>query len=219
MEKDLKSKKSSSTKKKSTTSKTTNSVKKIETKVSKKTYNSKKNSISDKKVKEETPKNKPRRKQKMDKGTVVLTIVFIALLILVIVLLIFAINKKRELQHELKARMVFPVVEENSKMAISIDLSEVSEDEDYIFKVTNYRGNVVNKFDINYKITISNNSKVKVKLYRGKGKNDLMKNQKVTEIKDLKLYKNEKEDVYFRISFEGLDKAKEKEMVNVIINS
>ena len=185
-------------------------------KVSVEKINNKKDVDLNGKKKVSSTKNK---KESKDTSLIIMKIVFIALIILVCILLFVVITKKKDNENKLVANMVFPVIEEETSLPFSIDLTEVSEDDEYIFKVTNYRGdNVIDK-DINYKITIKNDTTAKIKLYRGKTNVDLMKDQNNTEITDLKLYKNEKEDVYFRVTFDNLDGVKKDEFVNIIIES
>ena len=209
--------KKKSTKKTSNKKKSVNSKKKDEN-IEKTTSNK-----NNKKKKVSTNVNKNNKEvvvekvNKKDKGTIIMTITFFALLILVSVLFAVVIHKKHVADNELVAKMVFPVIEKDSAMSFSIDLGYVSEDDDYIFKITNYRDDKVNDFDVNYKIIIKNETAAKIKVFRGKTNVNLMKKQKNTEITDLKLYKNEKEDVYFRVSFSNLDKIKKKDMVDVYI--
>lgn len=171
---------------------------------------------NDNKKKVNSAKNK---KEDKDISLIIMKIVFIALVILVCILLIVVISKKKENESKLFASMVFPVVEEKSSLPFSIDLTEVDEDDEYVFKVTNYRGDEVIDKDINYKITITNDTSAKIKLYRGKSNVDLMKDQKSTVLSDLKLYKNEKEDIYFRVTFDNLDNVKKDDFINILIES
>ena len=206
----LSNKKSATTykKKKVNTANTTTTNKKIKVNIEK----------NDNKKKVNSTKNKKENKDK-DISLIIMKIVFIALVILVCILLIVVINKKKENENKLFASMVFPVVEEKSTLPFSIDLTEVDEDDEYVFKVTNYRGDEVIDKDINYKITITNDTSAKIKLYRGKNNVDLIKDQKSTVLIDLKLYKNEKEDIYFRVTFDNLDNVKKDDFINILIES
>ena len=222
MEEKKKSTGSSKTKSKSvsTKSKKTNVVKKKSSvKIEKTIHNSEeKNNTKETSSKRKNSSDKKKNNDK-DMSLLIMKIVFFALIVLICVLLVAVINKKKEQSKELVAKMTFPVIEEESKMPFSIDLTEVKENDEYIFKVTNYRNDKVIDKDINYTITVINNTDSKIKLYRGKSNVDLMKDQKNTEITDLKVYKNEKEDVYFRVVFDDLKNVKEKDMIDIIIES
>ena len=211
-------------KRKTTTKKNSVSKKNTVSKNSKKTISNSKNKKSSSEVKSiknissKENKNKKEIKGK-DKGFITLNIVFFSLIVLVIILSIIVFKKNNEMKNTLVADMIFPVIEENATLPFSISLNNVSEDKEYIFKVTNYRGNKINDSEINYKIIIENPSDAKIKVFRGNGNNDLMVDQKYTEIDNLKMYKDVKEDVYFRVSFDNLEAVKDKEMVSISIVS
>lgn len=213
-------------KRKTTTKKNSVSKKNTVSKNSKKTTSNSKNKKSSSEVNstknvssKENKSNNKKKSEEKDKGLIILNVVFFSLIVLVIVLFIMVFNKKSEMKNTLVADMIFPVIEENAIIPFSVSLNNVSEDKEYIFKVTNYRGDKVNDSEINYKIIIENPSGAKIKVFRGKGNNDLMVDQKHTEIDDLKMYKDVKEDVYFRISFDNLEAVKDKEMISISIVS
>lgn len=211
MDNDIKKKKTTNgTKKKTTSSKT---VKKVNTsKTVKKVDNIEKSN-------NKNTKNK-KNKKGIDKTSIVLLMVFIALCVLVCVLFGLVLHKKKEMSKNPTASIVIPVIKKDNKMTFSLDLYSMKENEEYYFKVTNYRGDNVNDFDINYSIYVKNDTDAKIELYRvGNEKVNLMDNSVDNEIKDLKLYKNEKEDIYFKVVVSNLKNVKKKELASIMILS
>lgn len=146
----------------------------------------------------------------------ILMIVFVSLLILVIVLGILVFIKSK---NNVAVNMVIPIIEKDSEIEFSIDLASLKKEKDYVFKIVNYRNEEVISENIPYTITIENNTNSKIKLTRNDAKNNLMKKQSSTTLDSLKMYKNEKEEIYFHITFEKVGKIKEKDLVNIKIKS
>ena len=199
--------------KKKTTTKKKTGTKKVNTSKSsvKKTNNIKEKS---------NIKNKNSKKKNIDKTSVILLIVFITLCVTVCILFGLVLHKNKEMSKNPTASIVIPVIKKDNKMTFSLDLYSMKEKEEYIFKVTNYRGNNVNDFDINYSIYIKNDTDAKLELYRvGNEKVNLMDNIVDNEIKGFKLYKNEKEDIYFKVVVSNLKNVKKKELASIMILS
>ena len=199
--------------KKKTTTKKKTGTKKVNTSKSsvKKTNNIKEKS---------NIKNKNSKKKNIDKTSVILLIVFITLCVTVCILFGLVLHKNKEMSKNPTASIVIPVIKKDNKMTFSLDLYSMKEKEEYIFKVTNYRGDNVNDFDINYSIYIKNDTDAKLELYRvGNEKVNLMDNIVDNEIKGFKLYKNEKEDIYFKVVVSNLKNVKKKELASIMILS
>lgn len=197
--------------KKKTTTKKKTGTKKVNTSKSsvKKTNNIKEKSN----IKNKNSKN-------IDKTSVILLIVFITLCVTVCILFGLVLHKNKEMSKNPTASIVIPVIKKDNKMTFSLDLYSMKEKEEYIFKVTNYRGDNVNDFDINYSIYIKNDTDAKLELYRvGNEKVNLMDNIVDNEIKGFKLYKNEKEDIYFKVVVSNLKNVKKKELASIMILS
>ena len=199
--------------KKKTTTKKKTSTKKVNT--------SKSSVIKTNNIKEKSNiKNKNSKKKNIDKTSVILLIVFITLCVTVCILFGLVLHKNKEMSKNPTASIVIPVIKKDNKMTFSLDLYSMKEKEEYIFKVTNYRGNNVNDFDINYSIYIKNDTDAKLELYRvGNEKVNLMDNIVDNEIKGFKLYKNEKEDIYFKVVVSNLKNVKKKELASIMILS
>lgn len=160
------------------------------------------------------------KKKNIDKTSVILLIVFITLCVTVCILFGLVLHKNKEMSKNPTASIVIPVIKKDNKMTFSLDLYSMKEKEEYIFKVTNYRGDNVNDFDINYSIYIKNDTDAKLELYRvGNEKVNLMDNIVDNEIKGFKLYKNEKEDIYFKVVVSNLKNVKKKELASIMILS
>ena len=199
--------------KKKTTTKKKTSTKKVNT--------SKSSVIKTNNIKEKSNiKNKNSKKKNIDKTSVILLIVFITLCVTVCILFGLVLHKNKEMSKNPTASIVIPVIKKDNKMTFSLDLYSMKEKEEYIFKVTNYRGDNVNDFDINYSIYIKNDTDAKLELYRvGNEKVNLMDNIVDNEIKGFKLYKNEKEDIYFKVVVSNLKNVKKKELASIMILS
>lgn len=197
--------------KKKTTTKKKTGTKKVNTS---KSSVKKTNNIKDK------SNIKNSKKKNIDKTSVILLIVFITLCVTVCILFGLVLHKNKEMSKNPTASIVIPVIKKDNKMTFSLDLYSMKEKEEYIFKVTNYRGNNVNDFDINYSIYIKNDTDAKLELYRvGNEKVNLMDNIVDNEIKGFKLYKNEKEDIYFKVVVSNLKNVKKKELASIMILS
>ena len=151
----------------------------------------------------------------------VLKIVFIALFIFVIILMPFAVSKRIKEKKKLNADMVVPILENNAKAGFMIDLEEFkkSDRDNYIFKVTNYRKDIMAGEDIKYSIIIQNPTACKISLIRGNSDTDLIKEQKETIIDSLKLYKDKKQDVYYKVNISKNCNVKKKDFVTIVISA
>ena len=149
-----------------------------------------------------------------------LTIIFICMVVLVLILggiLVYrSINKKPS------ANMFIAIMDKDKRYSFHIN-AEALEDNSYLLKITNYRGdNVLNK-DVNYSITISNpnDSILSVKRldnFEEVGK-ELMMEQDSTKIENQILKKDEKNEIWYKISFSKIKKKDKKDLISVVIES
>ena len=123
------------------------------------------------------------KKKKKKQNTKLLMVVFIMLLILVITLVILCIIKNNEADKNKYANMVIPVYELNTDYEFNINAKTLSEVNEYVFKIVNYKKNEINKEEIPYTIEIKNNTNSIIKVTKDNSNKDLMKNQKSTIIK------------------------------------
>ena len=211
MEKDNKK----TTKNKSTSSKTKQtSTKKVSSNTStKKTQNNiKKDNNNINKVKVE-------KKKKIFTKDNLLLAIFIFLVFLVVFLGVKVAQKYNKEKDIIKANITIPLMKKDDKAVVEIDLNELSKQDEYVFKITNYRNEELITENIPYKITVLNETDTTIELKRDKINNNLITNQKETVIDSLRLYKDKKEEIYFHVRILKKGNIKPKEVVKIIVES
>lgn len=186
--------------KKKTTSRKTPSKKKITSKTSRK-RTIKKENIKKENIKKES-----------NKVNILLQAIFFILLIVVVVLGILVVKKDNENKNKVVANIVVPVFEKDNQSSITINADALTSD--YIVKVTNYKSiDNVNKEEFTYDVSIQNNTSANVIVKKGKNGKNLMKDSKSTIISGEKLKKSVKENIYYYISVDDINKVKSKEKI------
>lgn len=199
------------TEKKKTTSRKTPSKKRTtkssnlnEKKITSKT--SRKRTIKKENIKKENIK------KESNKVNILLQAIFFILLIVVVVLGILVVKKDNENKNKVVANIVVPVFEKDNQSSITINADALTSD--YIVKVTNYKSiDNVNKEEFTYDVSIQNNTSANVIVKKGKDGKNLMKDSKSTIISGEKLKKSVKENVYYYISVDDINKVKSKEKI------
>ena len=199
------------TEKKKTTSRKTPSKKRTtkssnlnEKKITSK--NSRKRTIKKENIKKENIK------KESNKVNILLQAIFFILLIVVVVLGILVVKKDNENKNKVVANIVVPVFEKDNQSSITINADALTSD--YIVKVTNYKSiDNVNKEEFTYDVSIQNNTSANVIVKKGKNGKNLMKDSKSTIISGEKLKKSVKENVYYYISVDDINKVKSKEKI------
>ena len=125
----------------------------------------------------------------------ILLIIFILLLILVIFLGIKVYNKKQKEKSKIVANLVIPIINIDKERNLSLNVSELVKDDEYILKITNFRADNINQEEISYSITIENYSTAKIEIKKYNNEQNLMIDQSATIIEDLKLKKLDKIDI------------------------
>lgn len=199
------------TEKKKTTSRKTPS-KKITTKSS---------NLNEKKITSKTSRKRTIKKENIkkenikkesNKVNILLQAIFFILLIVVVVLGILVVKKDNENKNKVVANIVVPVFEKDNQSSITINADALTSD--YIVKVTNYKSiDNVNKEEFTYDVSIQNNTSANVIVKKGKDGKNLMKDSKSTIISGEKLKKSVKENVYYYISVDDINKVKSKEKI------
>ena len=192
------------TEKKKTTSRKTPS-KKITTKSS---------NLNEKKITSKTSRKRTIKKENIKKENIKKESnkVNILLLIVVVVLGILVVKKDNENKNKVVANIVVPVFEKDNQSSITINADALTSD--YIVKVTNYKSiDNVNKEEFTYDVSIQNNTSANVIVKKGKDGKNLMKDSKSTIISGEKLKKSVKENVYYYISVDDINKVKSKEKI------
>ena len=184
--------------------KTTKSSNLNEKKITSKT--SRKRTIKKENIKKENIK------KESNKVNILLQAIFFILLIIVVVLGILVVKKDNENKNKVVANIVVPVFEKYNQSSITINADALTSD--YIVKVTNYKSiDNVNKEEFTYDVSIQNNTSANVIVKKGKNGKNLMKDSKSTIISGEKLKKSVKENVYYYISVDNINKVKRKEKI------
>lgn len=176
----------------------------------------KSSNLNEKKI---TSKNSRKRtikkeniKKESNKVNILLQAIFFILLIVVVVLGILVVKKDNENKNKVVANIVVPVFEKDNQSSITINADALTSD--YIVKVTNYKSiDNVNKEEFTYDVSIQNNTSANVIVKKGKDGKNLMKDSKSTIISGEKLKKSVKENVYYYISVDDINKVKSKEKI------
>lgn len=140
------------------------------------------------------------------------------LLVIVLILGILIFNKSREVKKN-TANLVFPLLDKGINNSLDIDLYELTLVDDYSFKVSNFRQENVCEKDIEYSITVSNDTNTSIKISLSDSDKNLMKDQKMTKIDGGKLVGNEKNYDIYHVSVLSLDNVKKGDKINIKINS
>ena len=184
--------------------KTTKSSNLNEKKITSKT--SRKRTIKKENIKKENIK------KESNKVNILLQAIFFILLIVVVVLGILVVKKDNENKNKVVANIVVSVFEKDNQSSITINADALTSD--YIVKVTNYISiDNVNKEEFTYDVSIQNNTSANVIVKKGKNGKNLMKDSKSTIISGEKLKKSVKENVYYYISVDNINKVKSKEKI------
>lgn len=193
------------TEKKKTTSRKTPSKKRT----------TKSSNLNEKKITSKTSRKrtiKKEEKKESNKVNILLQAIFFILLIVVVVLGILVVKKDNENKNKVVANIVVPVFEKDNQSSITINAEALTSD--YIVKVTNYKSiDNVNKEEFTYDVSIQNNTSANVIVKKGKDGKNLMKDSKSTIISGEKLKKSVKENVYYYISVDDINKVKSKEKI------
>ena len=148
-----------------------------------------------------------------------LTIIFILLLILVISLFVLCVIKYKESKENEFANMIIPVYELYTDYEFNINAKTLSEVDEYVFKIVNYKNDEINKEEIPYKIEIKNETNSIIKVTKGDNKKDLMKDQKETIIEEKALKKDQKENVYYHIKLTKSNELTGKDLIYIKITN
>ena len=151
-------------------------------------------------------------KKESNKVNILLQAIFFILLIVVVVLGILVVKKDNENKNKVVANIAVPVFEKDNQCSITINADALTSD--YIVKVTNYKSiDNVNKEEFTYDVSIQNNTSANVIVKKGKNGKNLMKDSRSTIISGEKLKKSVKENVYYYISVDNINKVKSKEKI------
>lgn len=184
-------------------------------KIPSKKRTTKSSNLNEKKITSKTSRKrtiKKEEKKESNKVNILLQAIFFILLIVVVVLGILVVKKDNENKNKVVANIVVPVFEKDNQSSITINAEALTSD--YIVKVTNYKSiDNINKEEFTYDVSIQNNTSANVIVKKGKDGKNLMKDSKSTIISGEKLKKSVKENVYYYISVDDINKVKSKEKI------
>lgn len=149
----------------------------------------------------------------------VLLSVFIVLLILVIFLAIVVVKKKNEKVNQLTANLVIPVLKIDGEQNLSINVSNLVNEDDYILKVTNYRNDKINEEEIPYTVTVINNSSSEIEVTKDNSDYNYMIDQEAVIIEEQKLRGKKKQDTYYHVKVTKAKDVKDTDKINIKIES
>ena len=185
-------------------------------KIPSKKRTTKSSNLNEKKITSKNPRKRTIKKENIkkesDKVNILLQVIFFILLLVVVVLGILVVKKDNENKNKVVANIVVPVFEKDNQSSITINADALTSD--YIVKVTNYKSiDNVNKEEFTYDVSIQNNTSTNVIVKKGKNGKNLMNDSKSTIISGEKLKKSVKENVYYYISVDDINKVKSKEKI------
>ena len=167
------------------------------------------------KVNKKKPSNTKKKEVKKDNAKIALLITFIIMTIIVIVLFIVTMvlyNKRKE---EAKKPATIPIVSDNIKAVMNIDVSNMKKDEskEYLFNISNYGNKLTANKEVSYTIKVGENKyNLNVELY---------KNNKLENIDDNKnsLVKNKKQLDEYKLIITCQEDTTENSKLKININS
>ena len=190
-------------------------------KIPSKKRTTKSSNLNEKKITSKNPRKRTIKKENIkkenikkesNKVNILLQAIFFILLLVVVVLGILVVKKNNENKNKVVANIVVPVFEKDNQSSITINADALTSD--YIVKVTNYKSiDNVNKEEFTYDVSIQNNTSANVIVKKGKDGKNLMNDSKSTIISGEKLKKTVKENVYYYISVDDINKIKSKEKI------
>ena len=146
-------------------------------------------------------------------------VIFIVLFIIVIVLGILIFQKSKNESNNEIANISIPIIEKDSRFAFNINALNLSQTDEYVFKIVNYRDDVVNNEDFTYKITIINPTNAVIEMTKDDGKKNYLSGKKEETIENEKLGNSLKDEHYYHIKVVKTGKLMEKDLISVIIQN
>ena len=146
-------------------------------------------------------------------------IFFIVLLIVVIVLGVLIFQKSKMESNNETANISIPIIKEDSRFAFNINALNLSQTDEYVFKIVNYRDDDINTEDFSYNITIINPTNTVIEMTKDDDKKNYLSGKKEETIVNEKLGNSLKEEHYYHIKVVKTGKLMEKDLISVIIQN
>lgn len=149
-----------------------------------------------------------------------LLVTFIILAVLVVLLFIVVIRQNKTVKITEDSHITIPVLQEETESSIKIDLTEFenNEDTEYVFIVSNYRGDKKIKKSLEYDLEIVNEYDIDLELYKNEGTTNLLQYER-DEVEDNKLFKNRKQEDIYKLIIKGNNKAQDKAEIIIKVES
>lgn len=178
------------------------------------------NMATKKKAKKSSKKRAKKDKLKITPERI-LMIVFVILFIVVSILGIKVFTMRDNGIDSVEADIVIPVIEENTNNTIQVDLSEMAIGglQEYIFKISNYKGKKTAQEDLVYHLTFSKVDGVSLKLYKNDGEKDLLEDSEDLIVSDQKLQGRKQKTDLYRLIIKVDKEMEEKSSLAITISS
>ena len=162
-------------------------------------------------------KKKKKKKQSFLGDNPVLKIVFALLVLLVLVLSILVFVKEKNRDEDITPDLVIPVVGDNHSFAFNVNALALSQKDEYVFRVTNFKNSVRNEKDVYYTVTIMNKTKAMIEVFKGDSEENLMNQQEETILSGNALYREKNNQEDFVIKMTKTAPLDSKEFIQVMV--
>jgi len=173
---------------------------------------------SAKKVEKKVTTKKDNKKKRLSSENILL-MVFLLLLIVVIVLTIMVFNRRNEFKKEPNANLVIPVFKVGEVNNVSLNITSLVKDGEYILKIANYKNGKINQEEFNYSLTIENESNAIIEVTKDSDAKNLMGNEKAIKVEEQVLSKDKKDEDYYHIRVVSDDGVKDSDKLNIRVES
>ena len=146
---------------------------------------------------------------------------FCILLLVVIYLGVLIYQKEKKKEESIDAHITVPVLKIGSNFEFGVDASLLvkEKNKEYIFKVTNYRGEELNDTEVEYAIVIENPTKTVISLTKEDGTDNLITDQERTVIEGEKLAGGEQKEVYYHLKIDSFEDLKTDDFITIQVLS
>ena len=147
--------------------------------------------------------------------------VMIFLVVLIGFLGVLIYQKEEKKREEFDAHITIPVLKISSNFEFGVDTSLLlkEDNQEYIFKIVNYRGEDMANIEIPYKIIIENPTNAVIELTKGDDKTNLITSQEKTELEEVMPLSEEEEEFYYHLKIVSHGKLKTNDFVSIQIVS
>lgn len=147
--------------------------------------------------------------------------VFVCLVILIVFLGVLIYQKEQKKKEDFDAHITIPVLKVSSNFEFGVDASLLlqEDNQEYIFKVVNYRNDEMAKEDVPYMVVIENPTNAVISLTKGDDDTDLMVDQKKTELQEFMPVSEEKQEFYYHLKIKSHGKLKLNDFISIQIVS